>query len=108
MKSVPSWRGGYGRSQDKETWYMDQGDLILPRALGLIFIFLGSVCIAIVGKGICDSGNLLKVCGKTQFLLFILHCSIKQHRSGSSEPSFWEAKGPSYHCPHLESHGGAH
>lgn len=45
--------------------------------LEFFFFFLGSIFTAIEGKGICGPGNLLKVSGKTQFLLFILHCSIK-------------------------------
>lgn len=59
----------------------------------LAWFFLSSTCTAIEGKGICGPGNLLKVCGKTQFLLFTLHCSIKQHRGGSSELPFWRQEG---------------
>lgn len=55
--------------------------------------FLGSICTAIEGKVICGPENLLKVCRRIQFLLFMLQHSIKQHRSGSSEHSFGRQEG---------------
>jgi len=48
---------------------MECGDQMLLRVLGLVF--WGSLCTGKEGKGIFVPGNLHKVCGKTQALLFI-------------------------------------